>query len=151
MQINKVFLSVNARDFSGLSEWWSKALERRWDREPMPNCREWDVAGSVLFQVLDNPKESGWTVITLHIADLDRHIERLRSIGVEVDDAVHVEGFETLRIFSFTTWKGMKWACYRASSAVGRMSDVLVLSCRVWLSTHFGDGTVGRHCRTAVR
>lgn len=106
MQINKVFLSVNARDFSGPSEWWSKVLERKWDREPMPSCREWDVTGSVLFQVLDNPKATGSTVITLHIADLDGHIERLRSIGVELDDAVHVEGFETLRYCQFHDLEG---------------------------------------------
>ena len=40
MNVSNVFVSVHAKDFAGLSDWWSNVLERTWDREPMPSCHE---------------------------------------------------------------------------------------------------------------
>lgn len=96
MKVDKVFLSVNARDFAGLSEWWSTVLDRGWDREPMPSCHEWDVAGCVLFQVLDDAQASGTATVVLHVSELGRHVERLRQRGIAVPDPVKIDGFESL-------------------------------------------------------
>ena len=106
MKVNNVFLSVNAKDFSRVSNWWSTLLERKWDREPMPSCHEWDLAGCVFFQVLDNSEASGTTTVTLHVADLGDQVNRLRRNGVEVPDPIKVEGFETLRYCHFNDPEG---------------------------------------------
>lgn len=106
MKIENVFLSVNAKDFSALSQWWSTLLQRKWDREPMPGCHEWDLTENVLFQVLDNPDQSGSATVTLRITDLDAHIERLQREGIEVPRPVNVEGFENLRYSQFKDPEG---------------------------------------------
>ncbi|UZD69376.1 VOC family protein [Brucella sp. JSBI001] len=108
MKIETVFISVNARDFSAQSQWWSTLLERKWDREPMTSCHEWDLTDSALFQVLDNAEESGAATVTLHITDLDAHIARLRREGIDVSDPVYVEGFESLRFSQFEDPEGNK-------------------------------------------
>lgn len=106
MKINHIFLSVNAGDFAKLSEWWTKLIGRRWDREPMPSCREWSLSGDVLFQVLDNPTVKRGTTVTLHVPDIDDHIARLSREGIVVPDPVKVEGFETLRYSEFVDPEG---------------------------------------------
>lgn len=106
MDVDKVFLSVNARDFAGLSDWWSKLLDRDWDREPMPSCHEWDVAGCVLFQVLDTADGAGTATITLHVSRLTAEVERLRRHGVDVPDPVRIEGFDDLWYCRFSDPEG---------------------------------------------
>lgn len=106
MDVGKVFVSVNAADFAGLSEWWATLLERRWDREPMPSCHEWDLAGCALFQVLDSPDKAGQAVVTLHVGDLNAHVERLRSAGVDVPDPASVDGFDSLMLCQFADPEG---------------------------------------------
>lgn len=106
MEIDKIFVSVNARDFDGLSDWWSGFLGRTWDRTPMPSCREWDLAGCVAFQVLDNDGKGAPTAVTLHVARLDDEIARLRKVGIDVPEPVAVEGFATLRYAEFADPEG---------------------------------------------
>ena len=106
MNIQKVFVSINARDFSGLSQWYRTLLERDWDREPVPSCHEWDIAGCVLFQVLDNPKQAGAATATFHISDLDKQVERLKEAGFDVPEPQHVEGFDNLRYCEFKDPEG---------------------------------------------
>lgn len=100
MDINTVFVSINARDFEGQSDWWAHFLERRWAREPTPRCHEWDLIDGVLFQVLDNPGAAS-TAVSLKISDLDAHVARLRDAAVEVAGPSKVHGFETLRYAAF--------------------------------------------------
>lgn len=106
MKIENVFVSVNARDFEALSQWYAQLLEREWDNEPMPSCHEWELTGSVLLQVLDSAKGAGNAVVTLRTAGLDDHVARLRREGVEIPDPVKVEGFETLRFAQFADPEG---------------------------------------------
>ena len=107
MKVDKVFVSVNARDFEAQMRWWAQLLARRWDREPMPSCREWDLAGgAVLFQVLDSPAGAGGTAVTLHVDHLDPVVKRLRDRGVVVPDPVKVEGFDNLRYCRFADPEG---------------------------------------------
>ena len=105
MKVDSVFLSVNAKDFAAQSKWWSDLLGREWDREPMPSCHEWDLREGVWFQVLDNARGEPVT-ITLHVADADAQIARLRKAGIEVRDPVKVEGFDTLRYAEFSDPEG---------------------------------------------
>lgn len=106
MNVENIFLSVNARDFAAQSDWWATVLERSWDREPMPSCHEWDMREGVFFQVLDNPEGAGLAVVSLRITDLDAQVERLRGHGVTIADPVKVEGFETLRYASIRDPEG---------------------------------------------
>lgn len=106
MQFDTVFLSVNARDFAAQSEWWSTVLGRRWDRQPMPSCHEWDLMLGVLFQVLDNDGEGGPTAVSLHLASLDDAVARLRAAGIAVPDPGPVEGFASLRLAQFDDPEG---------------------------------------------
>lgn len=106
MNVCNVFLSVHARDFSGLSDWWSTVLERKWNREPMPSCHEWDLALCVLFQVLDDSQQSGTATVTLKVSHLNVQIQRLRDEGVDLPDPVDVEGFENLRYCQFADPEG---------------------------------------------
>jgi hypothetical protein len=101
MNVITVFVSVNAKNFEMQSDWWARLLERRWDREPMPSCHEWDLIDGVLFQVLDNPNGAR-TAVTLMVSDLDAHVTRLRSVGVEIADPTKVAGFDTLRYAAFS-------------------------------------------------
>lgn len=106
MIVGKVFLSLHARDFAALSTWWSILLERGWDREPRPSCHEWDLAGCVHFQVLDDPEGAGLGTVSLHVAELTAQVERLRREGMAVPDPVQVEGFDNLRFCPFTDPEG---------------------------------------------
>lgn len=106
MQIENIFVSVNARDFEGLSRWYVKLLERAWDNEPQPSCHEWELTGSVLFQVLDSADDVGKAVVTIRTTKLDGHVDRLRSAGVEIPDPVDVDGFDTLRFAQFADPEG---------------------------------------------
>ena len=106
MQVDRIFVSVNARDFGAVSGWWVTLLDRRWDRTPMPSCHEWDLAGCVAFQVLDNDGKGAPTAVTLHVADLDAEIARLRKAGIDAPDPEPVEGFDTLRFVQFPDPEG---------------------------------------------
>ncbi len=106
MKVENVFVSVNAADFIGTSHWYARLLERTWDRDPMPSCHEWDLAGSVLFQVLDNPEGAGSATVTLRIDDLDRKIEQLRANEIDVPSPAPVQGFDTLRFCRFSDPEG---------------------------------------------
>ena len=106
MKIKHVFISVNAKEFGDLSQWYTMLLERKWDDEPMPSCHEWELSDTVLFQVLDNPKASGKAVVTLRTADLDAHVDRLRLASVTIPDPVEVKGFDTLRFCEFCDPEG---------------------------------------------
>lgn len=97
MKINHIFLSINAADFSAQSDWWAKMIGRRWDREPMQSCHEWDLTDDVLFQVLDSEEDHGRATVTLHVPDLDAQIERLAEEGIKIPEPVKVEGFDNLR------------------------------------------------------
>ena len=101
MKLNHIFLSIDAADFAAQSDWWSKMIGRRWDREPMPSCHEWKLTDDVLFQVLDNAEERGGATVTMHVPDLDAQIERLAEAGIEVPEPVKVEGFDNLRFAQF--------------------------------------------------
>ncbi|MCQ0971240.1 hypothetical protein MLD63_12490 [Paracoccus sp. TK19116] len=106
MRIETVFINLNANDFNGLSGWWARLLDRHWDREPMPTCREWDLREGVLFQVLDNPGQTAPGTVTLRIANLDHRIAVLRDAGLTIPDPVAVEGFDTLRFCQFQDPEG---------------------------------------------
>ena len=106
MQINHTFLSINANDFGAQSDWWSKLIGRRWDREPMLSCHEWQLTDDILFQVLDSDKGQGAATVTLHVADLDAQIERLSGAGIDLPELVKVEGFDSLRYLEFSDPEG---------------------------------------------
>ncbi|WP_446325570.1 VOC family protein [Blastomonas sp. CACIA14H2] len=105
MNVDTVFVSVNAQDFGAQSQWWSLLLNRPWDREPSPSCHEWKLSDSILFQVLDNPSGPR-TTVTLRVANLDVELARLRAQGVDVSDPSKVEGFQTLRYVQFVEPEG---------------------------------------------
>ncbi|WP_324752033.1 VOC family protein [Roseovarius sp. Pro17] len=107
MNIQDIFLSINARNFDAQTAWWTIFIGRAPDRKPMPSCQEWDLTPSVLFQVLDSP-DNGPTDVSLRIDDMDKEIARLRKVGVDVPDPQDVEGFDTLRWSAFTDPEGNK-------------------------------------------
>ena len=105
MKVDDVFLSVNAQDFAAQAAWWAGLLGRGPDRQPMPTCREWDLAPSVRFQVLDLP-QGDRTAVSLRIAGLDAEIARLREAGVDIPDPQAVGGFDSLRWTTFPDPEG---------------------------------------------
>ena len=64
----------------------------------MPSCCEWDLTDTVLFQVLDNPRQGAVDIVSIRVGDLDSEIARLRGKGLTIDDPEKVPGFDTLRI-----------------------------------------------------
>ena len=106
VQVDTVFISLDANDFDALSDWWARFLGRQWDREPMPSCHEWDLRNGVLFQVLDNPGQDTAGVVTLRIAGLDDSIATLRAAGFDIPDPVDVDGFASLRFCQFQDPEG---------------------------------------------
>ncbi|MFP7571026.1 VOC family protein [Marivita sp. S2033] len=106
MKINHVFVSINAADFAAQSGWWTSLIGRRWDREPMPSCHEWELTERVLFQVLDSAEGHGRATLTMHVSDLDTEIARLAKVGIAVPEPVKIEGFETLRYAEFADPEG---------------------------------------------
>lgn len=107
MKIKDIFVSINARDFDAQTAWWTTLIGREPDRHPMLSCREWDLAPSVLFQVLNSP-ENGPTTVSLRIIDMDTEIARLRKVGVDVPDPQDIDGFDTLRLSAFSDPEGNK-------------------------------------------
>ncbi len=105
MKVNNIFLSINARDFDAQATWWTTLLGRGPARHPMPSCQEWDLAPSVLFQVLDAP-DGERTTVSLRIVKLNAEIERLLIAGIEVPEPAKVEGFDNLRWSAFTDPEG---------------------------------------------
>ena len=106
MTPDTIFLGVDARDFDGMSGWWSRLLGRDWDRVPMPSCREWSLTDDVLFQVRDNPEREGKATVTMRVSDLDTERTRLREAGIDIPDPVDVDGFDTLRFVEFRDPEG---------------------------------------------
>lgn len=106
MDVKTIFLSVNAKNFGALSQWWSVLLQRNWDSEPMPSCHEWNLADGVLFQVLDSADDAGTATVTLRITDLDAHVARMRLQGMKIPDPSPVPGFGTLRYTRFSDPEG---------------------------------------------
>ena len=96
MEVNNIFVSVNAKSFASQSQWWSSFLGREWDRNPMQSCHEWDLRDGVLFQVLDN-RHSKPATVALRVDDADKEIARLREAGIEVPEPTKVDGFHSLR------------------------------------------------------
>ncbi|PZO49178.1 MAG: hypothetical protein DCF16_15145 [Alphaproteobacteria bacterium] len=100
MDVDTIFISINATDHTAQTDWWTKFLGRPFDRIPVPSCREWDLREGVLFQVLDNSSDRTRVVVSLRVENLDANIERLRAAGVPISDPKPVEGFATLRFVS---------------------------------------------------
>lgn len=98
MDVAHVFVSLGVKNHAPGCDWWSTVLGRGPDRRPMPSCCEWDLTDTVLFQVLDNPKEGAVDTVSLRLPDLESEVERLRSAGIAVGDPQAVPGFDTLRI-----------------------------------------------------
>lgn len=98
MNVANVFISIGVADHPASCAWWSTLIGRGPDRRPMPSCCEWDLTGSVLLQVLDNPKQGAVDTISLRLDDLDAEITRLRREGLSIDEREKVPGFDTLRI-----------------------------------------------------
>ena len=101
MKVTNVFISINARDFVAQTAWWTMLIGRDPDSRPMKSCREWNLAPSVLFQVLDSP-EKARVAVSCRIENLDWEIDRLRQAGVDVPPPVKVDGFDDLRLTTFT-------------------------------------------------
>lgn len=108
MKVDHVFININAADFTAQSEWWAKLIGRRWDREPMPSCHEWDLTDHVLFQVLDSAESHGDSTVTMHVSNLDAEIARLAKAGIDLPEPVKIEGFDTLRYAEFSDPEGNK-------------------------------------------
>ena len=102
MQIANVFVSIGVTDHTAGCAWWSTLIGREPDRRPMPSCCEWDLADTVLFQVLDNPKQGAVDIVSIRVGNLDSEIARLRGEGFTIDEPAKVPGFATLRIATFT-------------------------------------------------
>jgi len=106
MNINHIFVSINARNFAAQSDWWAKLIGRSCDQKPMPSCHEWNLTDDVLFQVLDSAENHDRARVTLHVSDLDAEIARLKDAGIKVPKPVKVEGFATLRYAEFADPEG---------------------------------------------
>jgi hypothetical protein len=106
MDVDTIFISINAADHAAQTDWWTKVLGRTFDRIPVPSCREWDLREGVLFQVLDNPSDRTRVAVSLRVAALDANIDRLRAAGVVVPSPERVEGFDTLRFVSLQDPEG---------------------------------------------
>ncbi|NVD46052.1 VOC family protein [Qipengyuania atrilutea] len=98
MEVTNVFVSIGVADHAAGCDWWSTLLGREPDRRPVASCCEWDLTDSVLFQVLDNPKQGSVDTVSLRLEDLDAEIARLRGQGLAISDPELVPGFDTLRI-----------------------------------------------------
>ena len=101
MKVANVFISIGVADHPAGCAWWSTLIGRTSDRRPMPSCCEWDLTDSVLFQVLDNPKQGAVDTVSLRLGDLDAEIARLRGAGLSIDEPEKVPGFDTLRMAAF--------------------------------------------------
>ncbi|WP_439533453.1 VOC family protein [Polymorphobacter sp.] len=98
MKVANIFVSIGVADHSAGCAWWSTVIGREPDRRPMPSCCEWDLTDTVLFQVLDNPKQGTVDIVSLRVGDLNAEISRLRDAGFSIDEPEQVSGFDTLRI-----------------------------------------------------
>ena len=98
MDVANVFVSIGVTDHTTGCVWGSTLIGREPDRCPMPSCCEWDLTDTVLFQVLDNPKQGAVDTVSLRVGDLDDEIARLRREGFVIGDPEKVPGFDTLRI-----------------------------------------------------
>ena len=67
MNVDTIFLSINAANHAAQTEWWTKLLGRPFDRSPVPSCREWDLREGVLFQVLDNPGDRTRVAVSMRM------------------------------------------------------------------------------------
>lgn len=101
MNVVNVFISIGVADHPANYAWWSTLIGCGPDRRPVPSCCKWDLSGSVLLQVLDNPKQGAVDTVSLRLDDLDAEITRLRREGLSIDEPKKVPRFDTLRIATF--------------------------------------------------
>lgn len=98
MNVDHVYVTIMTKSHHELVSWWTTALGRRFVRMPVPNCREWDLTSSVIFQVIDGSSVPGKTEVALHVDDVDRERERLIAAGIDVTAPTLVDGFQALRL-----------------------------------------------------
>lgn len=106
MGVAHVFVSIGVADHPAGCARWSTVLGRRPDRRPMSSCCEWDLTDTVLFQVLDNPRQGAVDIVPLRLDDLDAEIARLQRGSLPIDHPEKVPGFDTLRIATLTDTDG---------------------------------------------
>jgi len=102
LQVANVFVSIGVADHPAGCAWWSTVLGREPDLFPMPSCCEWNLSDTVLFQVLDNPKQGAVDIVSLRLDNVDAEIARLLGEGLPIGDPKKVPGFDTLRIATLT-------------------------------------------------
>ncbi len=96
MNIDRLFLTVHARDHQRLVDWWTILLGRPPARSPVPSCREWDIGDGTLFQVIQDAGAQARATFSDRIVGLGAEVERLRRGGIAVPDPTNVPGFEAL-------------------------------------------------------
>ena len=105
MEIETAFLSIAADDFEAEGRWWTDLIGRPPDRFPVSDCKEWDLAPELLFQVRDTPGGRR-TAVSLRVADLGPVLDRIRGAGIDAPDPSPVPGFDTLRMSAFEDPEG---------------------------------------------
>ena len=105
--ITTTFVTRYVADHAAGEAWYADFFGRPCDRSPMPNCREWQLTESVVFQVIQLPERAGELSCGFVVDDLDGAVARLEADGITQSDAFDVQGFDGLRYCEFTDPEGV--------------------------------------------
>ncbi len=108
MEVTTVFITRYVADHDEMAQWYARFLGRRWDSEPVPNCREWHLGREVFFQVIHAPDRAGQTSFAFGARDLASEGRRLAEVGLEPAPPGDVTGFDDLQWMPVTDPEGVE-------------------------------------------
>jgi catechol 2,3-dioxygenase-like lactoylglutathione lyase family enzyme len=70
MPASSVTIGIPVRELDEATRWYTEVLGKPPDIEPVPDIREWNIAGTWI-QLAEDPRTGGNWVLRIGVADLD--------------------------------------------------------------------------------
>jgi catechol 2,3-dioxygenase-like lactoylglutathione lyase family enzyme len=81
-----VFAGIPVADLAAMSAWYERLLGREPDMRPHDGEVCWQIAGSSWLYLLADEVNSGGSLVTIMVDDLDAELAAIRSRGIETPE-----------------------------------------------------------------
>jgi predicted enzyme related to lactoylglutathione lyase len=98
MKIDNALASVAVKDLKAASAWYEKLFVRPADSTPMPEVAEWKFERGGWLQVYELPERARAGSCTLAVSDIAKVIARLKSLGIDTNEASSGSKVKTVMI-----------------------------------------------------
>jgi len=95
--IDNVLASLAVKDLKVSAAWYEKLIGRP-SASPMPEVAEWSFPRGGALQIYQNPERSGQGSCTLAVGDIEAHVAKLQSMGVDTSQRSNGPRVKTVMI-----------------------------------------------------